>query len=388
MRILICFCGEEWLYLPHIMRRIHQYIYQRKDWPNFVWQNNVLLSKLSEVRNKQGLLLGKMESLGFPLRENAILNTLTLDVLKSTEIEGEFLNADQVRSSVARRLGMEIAGLVPADRHVDGVVEMLLDATQNYKKPLSKKRLLDWHAALFPTGRSGMHSIIVANWRNDKNGPMQVVSGAMGKEKVHYQAPDAQLIDREIKQFIKWFNEENQLEPVIKSAIAHFWFITVHLFEDGNGRIARAIADMQLARADGSNQRFYSMSAQIRLERNAYYEILENTQKGTVDITNWLLWFLDCLLGSLKATEKTLASVLSRAKFWEQNVNMNFNERQRLMLTKLLDDFFGNLTTTKWAKICKCSQDTALRDIQNLLNKNILKKEDAGGRSTNYVLNL
>lgn len=370
------------------MRRLYQYIYQQKNWPDFVWQNELLLAKLSEVRNKQGVLMGKMETLGFPLREHAILNTLTLDVLKSTEIEGEFLDADQVRSSVARRLGMEIAGLIPADRHVDGVVEMLLDATQNYKKPLSKKRLMDWHACLFPTGRSGMQKIIVANWRNDKSGSMQVVSGAMGKEKVHFQAPDAKEIEREMKQFIHWFNTENNLEPVIKSAIAHLWFVTIHPFEDGNGRIARAIADMQLARADGSNQRFYSMSAQIRLERNAYYEILEKTQKGTVDITNWLSWYLDCLLSSLKATEKTLASVLEKAKFWERNVHTNFNERQRLMLNKLFDDFFGNLTTTKWAKICKCSQDTALRDIQDLLNKEILLKENAGGRSTHYVLNI
>ena len=370
------------------MRRLNQYIYQQKNWTNFVWQNEVLLSKLSEVRNKQGVLLGKMVSLGFPLRSTAFLNTLTLDVLKSTEIEGEFLDAEQVRSSVARRLGMEIAGLIPADRNVDGVVEMLLDATQNYKKTLSKKRLLDWHTALFPIGRSGAHNIIVGKWRNDKSGAMQVISGAMGKEKVHFQAPDAKNIEHEMRQFIHWFNTENQLEPVIKSAIAHFWFVTIHPFEDGNGRMARAIADMQLARADGSNQRFYSMSAQIRLERNKYYEILEKTQKGTTDITNWLVWFLDCLLSSLKATEKTLASILAKANFWERNKTTNFNERQRLMFNKLVDDFFGNLTTTKWAKICKCSQDTALRDIQDLLNKEILLKENAGGRSTNYLLNL
>ena len=386
MRRIFCVCGEYSLLLPQGMRRMSRYIHEHKEWPDFVWNNKALLVQLGKVRNMQGRLIGKMQALGFLLREDAVLETLTLDVLKSTEIEGEKLNPEQVRSSIARHLGMDISGLVPSDRHIDGVVEMMLDATQNYKKTLTKERLFDWHAALFPTGRSGMYKIIAANWRDDSTGPMQVVSGAMGKERVHFQAPAAKIISKEMNRFIMWFNDRDQLDPVLKSGIAHLWFITIHPFDDGNGRIARAIADMQLARADESNQRFYSMSAQIRNERSKYYDILEKTQKGTLDISEWLKWFLDCLIGALTATENTLAKVFSKAKFWEKHRVTSLNERQRLMINKLFDSFEGKLTSSKWAKINKCSADTALRDIQDLINKDALYKDPAGGRSTSYKL--
>lgn len=388
MRRIICVCGEYLLLLPQNMRRMSRYIHVHKEWPSFVWDNEALLVQLGKVRNMQGRLIGKMQALGFPLRKEAVLETLTLDVLKSTEIEGEKLNPEQVRSSIARRLGMDISGLVPSDRHVDGVVEMMLDATQKYNKTLTKERLFDWHAALFPTGRSGMYKIITANWRNDSTGPMQVVSGPMGKERVHFQAPAAKIVGKEMNQFFKWFNTEDKLDPVLKSAVAHLWFITIHPFDDGNGRIARAIADMQLARADESNQRFYSMSAQIRKERSIYYNMLEKTQKGTLDISEWLKWFLDCLTSALVATENTLAKVLSKAKFWEKHAITSLNERQRLMINKLFDGFEGKLTSSKWAKINKCSADTALRDIQDLINKDVLFKDPAGGRSTNYELKI
>lgn len=329
-----------------------------------------------------------MEAIGFSLREEAMLETLTIDIVKSNEIEGEFLDSDQVRSSIARRLGMDISGLIPSDRNVEGVVEMMLDATQKYDQPLTKERLCNWHAAMFPTGRSGMSRITVADWRKDEKGPMQVVSGPMGKEKVHYQAPPAGSVDKEMNRFIKWFNSESSIEPVIKSGLAHLWFITIHPFDDGNGRIARAIADMQLARADKTNQRFYSMSAQIERQEKAYYEILEKTQRGSMDVTNWLLWFFKCLTGALDATDETLAKVLTKAKFWEKHATTIINERQKLMINKLLDNFLGKLNTSKWAKITKCSQDTALRDIQDLIYKEILVKEPGGGRSTSYVLNI
>lgn len=362
------------------------YIHQLTDWPNFHWNHEALLSRLGAVRHLQGTVLGKMSALGFDLQKEAELETLTLDVLKSTEIEGEFLDPEQVRSSVARHLGLDISGLVPSDRHVDGVVEMILDATLQCEKPLTADRLFDWHAALFPTGRSGMHKIVVGNWRDDATGPMQVVSGPMGRERVHFQAPDAGILSREMLDFIEWFNQKGQLDPVIKAAIAHLWFVTIHPFDDGNGRIARAIADMQLARADGSNQRFYSMSAQIRLERKRYYDILEVTQKGNLDVTDWLVWFLDCLTAALEATERTLARVLNKARFWEQHRATALNDRQRLMINKLFDGFEGKLNTSKWAKIAKCSSDTALRDIQDLIEKGMLEKEAAGGRSTHYIL--
>lgn len=328
-----------------------------------------------------------MEGLGFSLQSEANLQTLTLNVLKSSEIEGEQLDAGQVRSSIARRLGMEIAGLIPSDRHVEGIVEMMLDATQQYRQPLSDDRLFGWHATLFPTGRSGMHKIIVGAWRdNEKDDPMQVVSGAMGKEKIHYEAPGADRLNTEMTQFIHWFNNEITMDVVIKAAIAHLWFVTIHPFDDGNGRIARAIADMQLARADGTFQRFYSMSAQIRTERKEYYDILETTQKGSLDISKWLIWFLQCLDRAIVATDETLATVLMKAKFWEKHAHVSLNDRQRLMLNKMLDGFEGKLNTSKWAKIARTSQDTALRDIQDLVNKKILEKEASGGRSTSYII--
>ncbi len=364
-----------------------RYIYEHKGWPNFVWADETLLAQLAKVRHMQGRLIGKMQALGFPLRNEAVLETLTLDVLKSTEIEGEMLNPEQVRSSIARRLGMDISGLVPSDRHVDGVVEMMLDATQKYSKPLTKERLFDWHAALFPTGRSGMYKINIGKWRNDSTGPMQVVSGAMGKERVHFQAPTAKIVGKEMNTFIKWLNAEDKLDPVLKAGIAHLWVITIHPFDDGNGRIARAIADMQLARSDESSQRFYSMSAQIRKERNKYYDMLEKSQKGSLDISEWLKWFLDCLTGALTATENTLAKVLGKARFWEKHTATALNDRQRLMINKLFDGFEVFLTSSKWAKITKCSADTALRDIQDLVAKDMLYKDPAGGRNTNYKLN-
>ena len=364
-----------------------KYIHQLSKWPDFTWNHETILPILSNVRHKQGRLKGYMEVLGFALRNETTLQTLTLDVLKSSEIEGEILNPDQVRSSIARRLGMDIAGLIPSDRNVEGVVEMMLDATQNYNKSLDEDRLFGWHSALFPSGRSGMYKITVGNWRNNENGSMQVVSGAMGKERIHYEAPLADRLKKEMKLFFKWFNSKSPVDPVMKSAIAHLWFVTIHPFDDGNGRIARAIADMQLAKADGDQQRFYSMSAQIRLERKAYYDILEKIQKGTVDITEWLLWFLKCLDRALIATDVVLKRVLTKTKFWDKNTETNINERQRLLINKLFDGFDGKLTSSKWAEITKCSADTALRDIHDLINKNILKKETAGGRSTNYQLN-
>jgi len=364
------------------------YIHQKDNWPYFNWRNDEFVNQLSEARNLQGRLLGKMESLGFELRDEALLETLTLDVLKSAEIEGELLNPEQVRSSIAQRLGMEFAGSIMSDRNVDGMVEMMIDATRNCFKPLSRERLFDWHAALFPMGRSGIFKITVANWRKDTSGQMQVVSGAVGKEKVHFQAPDADLIEMEMNRFMKWFNEENKIDLVIKAAVAHLWFVTIHPFQDGNGRITRALSDMLLAQSDKSTQRFYSMSAQIRIERKEYYEILEKAQKGDLDISEWIKWFLNCLINALKATETTLTRVLLKADFWSRNSKTIINERQKKLLNKLLDGFEGKLTSMKWAKITKCSKDTAIRDINDLINKDILQKESAGGRSTNYKLKI
>jgi Fic family protein len=361
-----------------------RYIHELKEWPAFKWKHNDLILPLSEVRHKQGRLLGKLEGLGFRLREEAVLETLTQDVIKSSEIEGEKLPADQVRSSIAKRLGIEIAGEVMANRHVEGVVEMMLDATQNHDQSLTDERLFGWHAALFPTSRSGLHKIQVGGWRSDANGPMQVVSGALGKERVHYEAPGASLVESEMSKFLQWFNEPSKIDPVLKPAIAHLWFVTIHPFDDGNGRIARAIADMQLARADGSRQRFYSMSAQIQRDRNAYYEKLEKTQKGNLDITSWLVWFFECLDRAISLSEENLSGVIQKAKFWETHQAIALNERQRAILNKLMDVFEGKLTSSKWAKIAKCSPDTALRDIQDLIEKKILEKEEGGGRSTSY----
>ena len=369
-----------------------KYIHQLDIWPTFTWDHKEIASSLGPLRNRQGRLIGRMEALGFSLRSEATLQTLTLDVLKSSEIEGEILDPAKVRSSIARRLGMDIGGLVPSDRHVDGVVEMMLDATQNFDKHFTQDRMLGWHASLFPTGRSGMHKIAVGAWRDDRHGPMRVVSGPVGREKVHYEAPEAGRLKNEMKEFLSWFNKRIDLDPVLKAGIAHLWFVTLHPFDDGNGRIARAIADMQLARADGSRERFYSMSTQIRQERNVYYDVLEKTQKNThatkdgINITAWLAWFLNCLGRALDATENTLSGVFKKARFWDSHPTESINERQKIIINKLFDGFEGKLTSSKWAKITKCSQDTAHRDILDLVEKGVLVKDSAGGRSTSYSL--
>lgn len=362
------------------------YIYERKGWPNFTWKDEVLLPILSEVRHKQGRLLGKMEGLGFKLKTEASLQTLTEDVVKSSEIEGEKLPVDQVRSSIARRLGLDIAGMVQADRHVEGVVQLMVDATQKFDKPLTTDRLFGWHAALFPTGRSSMYKIPVGDWRKAEDDPMQVLSGPMGKERVHFEAPAASRLKGEIDEFLNWFNGFKDIDFLLKSGIAHLWFVTIHPFGDGNGRIARAIADMQLSRSDNSNQRFYSMSSQIQSERKEYYECLEKTQKGNLNITPWLVWFLQCLNKAISTAEEALSGVLNKSKFWEKNNTAILNERQRMMVNKLMDGFEGKLTSSKWAKMTKCSADTALRDIQGLIGQGILEKEPGGGRSTTYRL--
>ncbi len=362
-------------------------MHQLANWPGFTWNQEKISLLLAAIHHRQGRLLGRMEALGFGLKAEATLQTLTLDVLKSSEIEGELLDAGQVRSLIARRLGLEIAGMIPADRNVEGVVEMMLDATQRFTVPLTDDRLFSWQAALFPTGRSEMQKIIAGTWRNNAtDDPMQAVSGPMGREKVHYQAPDAVLIADDLSKFLQFFNYLTDIDPVLKAAIAHLWFVTIHPFDDGNGRIARAITDMQLCRADGTPQRFYSMSAQIRKERNDYYDILEATQKGDLNITDWLHWFLNCLDRSLKATDETLGAVLHKAKFWQQHAKTVLNNRQVLMINKLLDGFTGKLNTATWATITKSSQDTALRDIQDLMEKNILVREAGGGRSTSYTI--
>jgi Fic family protein len=363
-----------------------EYIYQNEDWPRFRWNAETLGPRLADVRHRQGRLIGRMEALGFSLRSEAVLQTLTEDVLKSSEIEGELLDKEQVRSSIARRLGMDIGGLVPADRNVEGIVEMMLDATQNYAAPLNSERLFGWHAALFPTGRSGMSRITVGAWRTANAGPMQVVSGPIGREHVHFEAPDATMLDREMTAFLNWFENGADIDPVIKAGLAHLWFVTVHPFDDGNGRIGRAIADLALARSEGSAQRFYSMSAQIRIDRAAYYDQLEAAQKGSLDVTPWLAWFLDCLDRAIDGAETVLGAVLHKARFWEANRDTPMNERQRKIINLLLGDFEGKLTSSKWAKIAKCSQDTALRDIDSLVKYGVLAKDEAGGRSTSYTL--
>lgn len=373
-------------YSPHGMRRIIVYIHERKDWPRFRWDRAALADQLAAVRNRQGRLLGRMEGLGFRLRAEAVLRTLTQDVTQTSEIEGEFLDPDQVRSSLARRMGIDIGALTPADRHVEGVVEMTLDATQKYQEPLTERRLFGWHAALFPTGRRSFQKIRVGAWRNDSRGPMQVVSGPIGREQVHFQAPSADRLTEEMAQFLDWFNRPATTDLVVKAAQAHLWFVTIHPFDDGNGRIARAIADLALARSEQNPQRFYSMSAQIRQERNAYYGILEKTQKGPLDITPWIAWFLGCLDRACAGAEAILAGVLHKAGFWEAHAGEPFNDRQRKVLNRLLDGFEGKLTSSKWAKLAKCSQDTAGRDINDLLRREILIKDAAGGRSTRYSM--
>lgn len=362
------------------------YIHNKTNWTDFTWDDKKVLWILSETRNLQGKLLGKMESLGFNLQNEALLNTLTLEIVKSSEIEGEILEKDQVRSSIARKLGIDIAGAIASERYIDGIVEMMLDATQQHQLPLTKERLFGWHSALFPTGWSNLYKIVVADWRKDTKGPMQVISGPIGNEKVHFEAPAAERINAEIKKLLNWIENEKEVDPVLKAAISHLWFLTIHPFEDGNGRITRAITEMILSRSDKCEKRFYSMSAQIRVERKQYYEILERTQKGTTDITDWILWFLKCLQGAINATYEVLQKVLDKAEFWKIHSTTILNERQQKMVNKLLDGFEGKLTTTKWGKICKCSQDTALRDIQDLIKKDILLKEAGGGRSTSYEL--
>jgi Fic family protein len=362
------------------------YIHELKDWPKFRWSQERMAECLAAVRHRQGRLIGRMEGLGFTLRAEAVLQTLTEEVIKSSEIEGEVLDKEQVRSSIARRLGMDIGALTPAERNVEGVVELMLDATQKFETPLTDERLLGWHAALFPTGRSGMTRIQVGAWRGDNSGPMQVVSGPLGREKVHYEAPVAKRLDPEMRAFLAWFNAPQSTDPVLKAAVAHLWFVTIHPFDDGNGRIARAIADMALARSENSAQRFYSMSAQIRVERKAYYDILEATQKGGLDITDWLEWFLGCLDRAFDGAETILAAVLEKARFWELHGGEEFNDRQRKILNRLLDGFEGKLTSTKWAALGKTSQDTASRDIDDLVKRGILIKDPAGGRSTSYSL--
>jgi len=362
------------------------YIHEHNHWPKFTWDPIKLAPLLAAVHQHQGRLHGRMESLGFDLQNEATLLTLTQDVIKNSEIENETLDPNQVRSSIARKLGMDIAGLVPADRHVEGAVEIAVDAIQHFNKPLTKARLFNWHAALFPTGRSGMYPIIVADWRHDQNGPMQVVSGAFGQEQIHFVAPAAPRIEKEMTVFLTWFNQEHMIDPIIKAGLAHLWFVTLHPFEDGNGRIARTITDLQLARSDNSSHRFYSLSAQIKKERASYYTHLERAQKNDLEVTDWLEWFLTCMERALASTSEILVKVLGKARFWEQHKTVKFNERQRRILEKLFEDFVGKLTSSKWAKINKCSQDTASRDIQTLIDLGILVKEPAGGRSTSYVL--
>lgn len=362
------------------------YIHERRDWPGFRWDDKRIATLLANVRHKQGRLIGRMEAVGFGLKTEATLQTLTEEVVKSSEIEGEILNREQVRSSIARRLGVDIGALSPADRNVEGVVEMILDATENYDAPLDEERLFGWHAALFPTGRSGLQKITVGAWRTEQFGPMQVVSGPIGRERVHYQAPEAERLEKEMKAFLDWYNADGDIDPVLKAAIAHLWFVTIHPFEDGNGRIARAIADQALARSEHSKQRFYSMSAQIRQERKAYYDILEKTQKADLDITAWLEWFLGCLDRAFDGADTILAVVLKKARFWDKHAGAAFNDRQRLILNKLLDGFEGKLTSSKWAILAKTSQDTALRDIDDLVRRSVLVKDAAGGRSTSYSL--
>lgn len=362
------------------------YIYEKSNWPNFTWDSEALSPKLSALRYREGELLGRMKSLGFELRTEASLNTLTNDVVKSSAIEGENLNPDEVRSSIARRLGIETGGLVPTGRDVEGVVEMMLNATQQHDQELIAERLYAWHAALFPTGRSGMRLITVGAWRTPDAGPMQVVSGPIGREKVHFEAPGAERLDTEMTQFLNWFNATSAIDPVLKAGIAHFWFVTIHPFEDGNGRIARAIADMSLARADASKERFYSMSSQIELERKSYYKYLEHQQRGDLDVTEWLAWFLDCLDRAIKSAKDTLASVLYKAKLWEKVNQQPVNDRQQLIINRMLNGFKGHMNSSKYAKLAKCSTDTALRNIQELLGRGILIKNPGGGRSTSYRL--
>ncbi len=362
------------------------YIYEQADWPKLHWDSKSLYNLLADVRHRQGRLIGQMEGLGFQLQEEAVLQTLTEDVVKSSEIEGEKLDTEAVRSSIARHMGLDIAGLLPSERNVDGVVEMMLDATRHYARPLTDERLFGWHSSLFPSGRSGMTRINTGKWRDDRNGFMQVVSGPTGHETVHYQAPLASKVEKEMAAYLNWFNKTGDIDPVLKAGVAHLWFVTIHPFDDGNGRMARAIADLCLARSENSTRRFYSMSAQIRYQRKDYYDILEKTQRGTTDITPWLVWFLNCLGKAIDGAEILLDSVMIKARFWDKIKNISLNERQREVINRLLDGFDGKLTTSKWAKLTKSSQDTATRDIRDLIKKGVLERSAEGGRSTSYNL--
>ncbi len=366
---------------------INMWIHEHQNWPTFTWNSETLASKLANIRHRQGRLLGRMESLGFELKQEASLNTLTNDVVKSSAIEGENLKTEEVRSSIARRLGIDLAGIVTASRDVEGIVDMMLDATQEFLKPLTKERLFDWHAALFSTGCSGMQRITVGSWRILDAGPMQVVSGPIGHENVHFEAPSADRLEKEMLAFLGWFNDAQDIDPVLKAGIAHLWFVTIHPFEDGNGRIARAIGDMVLARADGTPDRFYSLSYQVESERKEYYDQLEKQQRSTLEITGWLEWFLDCLGRAITNAETTLGNVLFKAQLWAK-INQNpINDRQRLIINRMLEDNFkGHMNTSKYAKLAKCSNDTALRDIQDLKEKTIFIKNPGGGRSTSYRL--
>lgn len=362
------------------------WIHEQPDWPDFKWDDATLAPLLAEIRHQQGRLLGRMESMGFSLRQEASLNTLTSDVVKSSAIEGEVLATDEVRSSIAQRLGIDIGGILPVSRHVDGIVDVMLDATQRYQQSLTKERLYAWHGALFPTGRSGLYTITVGAWRSESAGAMQVVSGSFGREKVHFEAPHAGRLSKEMSVFLDWFENEKGLDPVLKAGIAHFWFVTLHPFEDGNGRIARAIADMALARADKTPFRFYSMSTQIEAERKTYYRELEAQQRGTVSITLWLQWFLECLGRAISNAEILLHAVIYKAKVWEHAHAFPINERQTLIVNRMLDGFQGHMNTSKYATLAKCSTDTALRDIKALLKWEVFIQNPGGGRSTSYCL--
>ena len=362
------------------------YVHDLPDWPDIFYSHSQLVHSLASVRLAQGRLIGKLEALGFQLRSEETLKNLSNDVLKSSEIEGMFLRPDQVRSSVARKLGLPSAGLKKPDRNIDGFVEILLDATQNYRKPLSIQRLHRWHTLLFPTGHSGLQKIEIGTWRKDKTGPMQVVSGRLDKPRVHFVAPAARKIEREMKFFLQWFNATQEIDPIIKSGMAHFWFVTIHPYEDGNGRIARVIGDMQLARSEENPHRFYSLSSRLAEKRKEYYVKLEKSQCGSLDLTDWLLWYTRILLEAIAESEAGLKDTARKARFWETHEMLAINARQRAMLNRLFDGFQGKLTSSKWAAAAKCSQDTAIRDIQALIELRILKQEKAGGRSTNYVL--
>ena len=359
------------------------YLHELENWWDFKYDSAQLLNLLGRIRMKQGTILGRMYSIGFDYQEETVLLTLSMELVHSSEIEGEQLNVSEVRSSIARKLGIEKAGLVPSSRYVEGIVEMLLDATQNYNVPLSDDRLFGWHNVLFPTGRSGLYNIEVGQYRT---GDMQVVSGAMGHEKVHYQAPAPDRVSEEMHRFIDWVNTDTETDGVIKAGIAHLWFVSIHPFDDGNGRISRAITDMLLSKSENNGKRFYSMSSEIKLMQKEYYDVLERTQKGDGDITEWLIWFIECFEKALDTTENNISGVLDKTKFWDYHRNTEFNERQRKLINLQFDGFFGKLTSSKWAKIAKCSSDTALNDIKDLMAKGVLEKTEEGGRSTNYRL--